>query len=226
MSKFKLEEGTVEILKNFAEINQNIIIERQTATMAPSEEMFAVAEFDEIPEGVEIPLYNLLEVVTLHGIMHDPVFIPDEKLMVIQDEQSKTECEYYYTFKDFLNVPKRKTVNMPDSEVQITIPQQYLQSALKTARIINAPDFAICGDGKEVFIKLTDITNETANTFRMSPLAETDANFEFHIKTNRIKVIPADYDVELSSKGLTKWENESLRLTYWIAIDKSSVWNG
>ena len=68
--------------------------------------------------------------------------------------------------------------------------------------------------------------NATSNTFSIDIDGEfkQDAVFNFIIDIANLKILPGDYDVEISSKLITQIKNKEIPQTYWIALEKSATY--
>ena len=67
-----------------------------------------------------------------------------------------------------------------------------------------------------------DKKNDTSNEFAII-VGETDSIFSFNFKIENIKIIPGAYDVVISSKLLSRFVNNKLNLTYYIALEPDST---
>ena len=77
---------------------------------------------------------------------------------------------------------------------------------------------AFIGDGNSVTMSAVDSKTSTADNYN-TVVAEgisTDP-FNMIIKTDNLKLVPADYEVTLSSKGMAHFK--SSRVQYWVAIE-------
>ena len=45
-------------------------------------------------------------------------------------------------------------------------------------------------------------------------------DFEMIFSADNMKLLPGDYDVEISSKGLSHWAGD--KVEYWVAVEKDS----
>ena len=76
-------------------------------------------------------------------------------------------------------------------------------------------------------IKLTvvDNTDATSNAFEIvvPGTYETD-DFTFVMNIANLKLISGDYDVEVSSRLLSRFKNTSAEVEYFIALEKSSTY--
>jgi hypothetical protein len=50
--------------------------------------------------------------------------------------------------------------------------------------------------------------------------------FRFVFKTENMKMIPGNYDVEISSKGISHFLLQGTKLQYWIATESTSNFGG
>jgi hypothetical protein len=73
-------------------------------------------------------------------------------------------------------------------------------------------------------MSVVDSQNSTSNKFSIDIDGDFDqsVNFNFIVNIANVKVIPGDYEVELSSKLISRFSNKELNLKYWIALEKSS----
>jgi len=58
-------------------------------------------------------------------------------------------------------------------------------------------------------------------------VGNTDKEFKMIFKTENLnKIMEGGYDVELSSKRISKFKRKSDTLTYWIAMEANSTYEG
>jgi hypothetical protein len=62
---------------------------------------------------------------------------------------------------------------------------------------------------------------DTSNDFSII-VGETDEEFVFNFKEENLKIVPGTYDVIVSSKLLSKFTNQNLDVTYYIALEPDS----
>ena len=96
------------------------------------------------------------------------------------------------------------------------------------ARVLNAanqlqlPEVVVRGDGSIVKLVATDTKNPTSNEFAVD-VAENGATFDFVFKTENLKMIAGDYDVDISAKGISHFKGQVAQ--YWIATEAGSKYN-
>jgi len=221
----KLSDATKEILKNFSEINPNLMITpgNQIKTISTMKNILATAGVEEnFPQ--EIAIYDLSEFLGMLSLFSKPVFDFDEKLMTINEEGTSTKSKYFFADPSILTTPQ-KDVKMPDTEVEFTLTETDLTKVKKAAAMLQLPDIAIKSLGTDIMMSAIDKKNDTANTYDVK-VGETDKKFEFHFKTEHFKMLPGDYNVHISSKLISNFKHKTKSIQYWIALENTSKYEG
>jgi len=221
----KLSDTTKEILKNFSEINPNLMITpgNQIKTISTMKNILATAGVEEnFPQ--DIAIYDLSEFLGMLSLFSKPVFDFDEKLMTINEEGTSTKSKYFFADPSILTTPQ-KDVKMPDTEVEFTLTETDLTKVKKAAAMLQLPDIAIKSLGTDIMMSAIDKKNDTANTYDVK-VGETDKKFEFHFKTEHFKMLPGDYNVHISSKLISNFKHKTKTIQYWIALENTSKYEG
>ena len=95
----------------------------------------------------------------------------------------------------------------------------------KAASVLQLPDIAVrSNDGRMELVAL-DKNDDSSNNYSVD-LGETDADFEFYFKVENLKLLAGDYTVEITEKIVSKFSHETVDLSYWIALEPDSKYNG
>ena len=221
----QLSENTKEILKNFSEINPNLMIKpgKQLKTISTMKNILATANVSEdFPQ--DIAIYDLNEFLGVMSLFTKPQFTFDDKSLSIGEEGTSTKSKYYFADPSILTVPQ-KDVKMPEAEVQFTLTETDLTKVKKAASMLQLPDIAITSKGSDITLSAIDKKNDTANNFSIK-VGETNSKFEFHFKTEHLKMLPGDYNVSISSKLISNFKHKSKPIQYWIALENTSKFTG
>jgi len=219
----KLNQNTLEVLKNFAGINTNILIKqgKELSTISTMRNIFAKAEItDEFTK--EFGIYDLNEFLgTLSALDTPDVSLTDKKMVIKEKDGSSTG----YWFSDpSVIVSPTKAVNMPEADVTFTLSQVKYQKLLKMAAILKAPDLALIGTkGGNVVLKICDKKNDTSNTYEVIVGQSATADYTFYFKVENMKMLDGDYDVSVSAKSISHFKNKKLPVEYWIALEPDST---
>ena len=222
----KLNATTQEILKNFSEINTNILIKpgSELNTISTMRNIFAKATINESFDS-EFGIYDLNEFLSVVSSLDKPELTLNEKYMTISTEGSRSKVKYFYSDPSVIVSPT-KEVNMPESDVTFSLSESNLVQLQKMAAILKAPDLALVGTkGGDVILKVCDKKNDTSNKFDIVVGENATANYTFYFKVENLKMISGDYDVAVSSKSIAHFKNIKLPIEYWIALEPDSVFD-
>ena len=216
----KLNDQTVSILKNFSTINQNLVIKEgsEIATMSAMKNIVAKATVEEnFP--VEFAIYDLNEFLSALSLFTNPDLDFQENYVVITEAGSKGKSlKYWYSEPSVVTTPS-KEVTMPSSEVKFPLESNVLSEVQKAAAVIGAPDMVLEDDE----LRVTDKKNDTANSYSTHLDTEANgANYKFWFKVENLKLLPGCYDVEVSSKRISHFQNKKLPVGYFIALEPES----
>tara|TARA_E500000318_G_scaffold103738_1_gene109103 strand:+ start:446 stop:1114 length:669 start_codon:yes stop_codon:yes gene_type:complete len=221
----KLSDATKEILKNFSEINPNLMITpgREIKTISTMKNILATAGVEEnFPQ--EIAIYDLSEFLGMLSLFNKPSFAFDDKSMTINEEGTSTKSKYYFADPSILTTPQ-KDVKMPATEVEFTLTETDLSKTKKAAAMLQLPDISIKSDNGDIIMSAIDKKNDTANTYGVK-VGTTDKEFDFHFKTEHFKMLPGDYNVYISSKLISNFRHKTKTIQYWIALENTSKYEG
>jgi len=221
----QLSESTKEILKNFSEINPNLMIKpgKELKTISTMKNILATATVsEEFPQ--DIAIYDLNEFLGVMSLFNKPKFAFDDKSMTMQEEGTSTKSKYYFADASILTVPQ-KDVKMPDAEVQFTLTETDLTKVKKAAAMLQLPDVSISSKGGDINLSAIDKKNDTANNFSIK-VGTSDKTFDFHFKTEHLKMLPGDYNVSISSKLISNFKHKTKPIEYWVALENTSKYTG
>ena len=222
----KLNQTTQDILKNFSEINTNILIKpgSELNTISTMKNILAKATINESFDS-EFGIYDLNEFLSVVSSLDKPELTLQEKHLTISAEGSRSKVKYFYSDPSVIVSPT-KDVNMPESDVTFTLSESNLAQLRKMAAILSSPDLALIGtkDG-DVVLKVCDKKNDTSNKFDIVVGENATANYTFYFKVENLKMISGNYDVAVSSKSIAHFTNTKLPIEYWIALEPDSVFD-
>ena len=217
----KLSDKTINLLKNFSDINQSILFKKgnKLRTISVMKNIMAEAEIQEdFPKDFAIyDLTQFLRGVFLHN-QPELDFANDGHVVI---REGKTRSKYFFADPSVIVVPPEKSLTLPTMDVEFELAAEQLEKIRKAVLAFQLPDLSVIGEAGVVKLVVHDKKNDTSNDFQVL-VGETDGEFCFHFKVENIKVIPGDYKVSISSKLLSKFVNTDYDLTYYIALETDS----
>ena len=122
--------------------------------------------------------------------------------------------------------PPENNITFPEPEVKFTLTQDALSQVMKASNVLGTPEISVESDSGNINIKALDVNNDSTDTFTVALDEKSDSKFRFVIKTENMKMLPGNYDVEISSKGISHFTLQGQKLEYWIATEASSSFGG
>ena len=220
----KLNQHTIDTLKNFAGINTNILIKEgdELSTISTMRNIFAKAKVSDSFTN-QFGIYDLNEFLSAVSGFSKPELTLKDKYLTISSEGSKSKVKYYYSDPSVIVSPQ-KEVNMPDADVTFSLTESNYKELLKMAAILKSPDLALIGTkGGDIVLKVCDKKNDTSNTFDITVGQGATADYTFYFKVENMKMLDGDYDVSVSSKSISHFKNKKLPIEYWIALEPDST---
>ena len=216
----KLSKNTVEVLKNFSQINPNILVKagQEIRTINSGKSAFAKAKIHESFDK-EFAIYDLNELLAVLSLGDEPEVNLNDDHMTISVENFG-EINFYYSSPELVTSPPEKDLPSSEGFFTHTLTNEQLQFWLRTAATISAPFVSIVADGTQAKVRITDPNLSNATKFE-AKIADTDKKFVAHIPTQNIKMLSKDYTVNIpSTGGFVHFKADNVE--YWIALDKSS----
>lgn len=220
----QISKSTFDILKNFSEINENLLIKpgNKLSTISVMKNVLAEAEVEETFDK-EFAIYDLNSFLALLSLYDEPeVTLMDDYLTV---SQGKSSSKFWYADSSLVVSPT-KSIQMPSEEVQVRITLSQYTDLLKASNIMQLPDVGLVSDGDTISLIGTDKKNQTSNQFSVEVGDANSVVFSFYFKRENLRMIPGEYDLTISAKNISHWKNVNRDIEYWIALETDSSYEG
>ena len=220
--KMKLSDNTLTILKNFAGINNSILVKQGTKlrTISVAKNILAEADIKEdFPR--DFAVYDLNQFLNGLSLHQDPD-LDFTETSYLSIREGKRRVKYFYADPNVIISPPEKEITLPSEDVTFQLDTTSLEKLLKAAAVYQLPDFSAIGEAGVIKLVVRDKKNDTSNEYAIV-VGETDKEFCFNFKVENIKIIPGAYDVIVSSKLLSQFTNTQFNLKYYIALEPDST---
>jgi len=219
----KLSDSTVNILKNFSNINQSLLFKegKKLRTISVMKNILAEVEVTEdFPK--DFGIYDLNQFLNGLSLHQSPELdIENDSYMVIRE--GKMRSKYFFADPNVIISPPEKDIVLTSEEISFDLNTQQLDKLLKASAVYQLPDLSVVGENGVVKLVVSDRKNDTSNDFSII-VGETEHKFSFNFKVENIKILPGSYQVSISKKLLSKFVNSDKNLTYWIALEPDSYY--
>ena len=224
----QLQESTIQLLKNFASINGNLMINagNELTTISESKTILAKTELEEsFPQ--DFAIYDTSDFLTCVSLLTDPVLEFQDTHVIIKSDGRK--IKYFYSDPELLKTPPEGSFDKLSSalsdesdNIVIRLTQAQYAELNSAARILKGSSLSFRGEDGSITASLTEKDNSTSNTFSVT-LSDYDGDdFSFSLDINQMKILAGDYEITASrSKPLSRFKNLNTNLIYYIPLDKA-----
>jgi len=218
----KLSENTLSVLKNFAGINQSILVKKgtQLRTISVAKNILAEANIVETFER-DFAIYDLNQFLNGLGLHKNPDLDFSEN-SYLSIREGKMRSKYFFADPNVIISPPDKEIKLPSQDVCFQLESGILEKMMKASAVYQLPDLSAVGEAGVVKLVVRDKKNDTSNEYT-SVVGETDKEFTFNFKAENIKILPGSYEVVISQKLLSQFTNIKYNLCYWIALEPDST---
>ena len=219
VTKMRLSKETYTILKNFAAINSNIIIQPGNVlkTVSAGKNIYVEAKVTE-DFDIDVPIWDLNKFLGIVSMFNNPDLEFHDTHVVITNGRSSVT--YYYSEPSLLTVPTRE-IKMPATVTRFDLDEKDLNEILKASSVLQVSDLRMVGADGKFTISVDDSGQSTSNSFEIVIDENyTGKDFEGTVNVSEMKFIPGSYSVELTDTIISKFTHKSLDLSYYIAIKR------
>lgn len=228
-----LSNDTLNVLKNFATINPNLVFKpgQKLKTISESKTILASATIvEDFPK--EFGIYDLNEFLSVLSLIDNPTLEFEDKAVLIKNNvggcklPNSQKIRYFFSESDILTTPQ-KDIQMPDPEVGVNIEEDVLNQIRKAAAVLGHTELAITGSNGVITASVLDTRDSTSNLFEIDLDKDNSCKNEFNfvISIPNLKLLPGDYFVSISSKLISNWTNSNYPVDYFIALEKNSSYD-
>jgi hypothetical protein len=184
----KLSDNTLTILKNFAGINNSILVKQgnKLRTISVAKNILAEADIvEEFPRNFAI--YDLNQFLNGLSLHQDPEldFTNDSHITI---REGKRRVKYFYADPNVIISPPDKEIVLPSQDVCFQLESASLEKLIKAASVYQLPDLSAVGESGVIRLVVRDKKNDTSNEYSIV-VGETDMEFTFNFKVENIKII-------------------------------------
>jgi len=170
-------------------------------------------------------VYDLNEFIGVLSLVDGPRLSFEEECVTIGDSTGRSKVKYFFSPEETLTTPT-KNINMPDADVKFTLTADTLNKLRRAASTLGHTEVSITGNNGVLSLSVIDGQNSTSNAFSIDIDGEynRDAKFNFVLNISNLKLLAGDYEVEISSKLISKFAHKEVNVSYWIALEKTSTY--
>ena len=222
MSKVTLSKKTLDVLKNFSTINSSIVFRKGSTvrTISNAENILAKFTGEEV-FPTDFAIYDLSQFLSGISLFNDPQleFTSNDYVSI---RGGRTSAKYYFSDPEItLKSAPEKNVNFPGADLQFNLSADDLLALQKASAVYGLPDLTFQSEEGLDTIKLIlrDKENDTSNTYDITVAGCSTGTYSLDVKIDNIRVLPGDYSIKVSKALISEWNNATVDLTYYIALE-------
>ena len=220
----KISSQTLQVLKNFASINPNLLVKPGSvlSTISTNKNIFAKATVTE-QFPVSFAIYDMQQFLGVISIFDDPDFTFVFNSVIVSSEGRSVE--YVYANQEMVVAPSdgvAEKIAVKDPEITFDLTAQGLNEVIKATAILQLDKINVVSKGGVVSVVVADPKNPSSNKFSLKVNGTSTADLAMAFAAENLKLIAGDYKVNISSNGVSSFKNDKLNLEYFVAADVKS----
>lgn len=214
----KLSENTLSVLKNFAAINSGAVLNvgKVQKTISPEKSIMVEATIeDDIP--TQFGIYDLNQFLGNLTTLKNPELTFKSDTVTLDD--GELSFDYHACSANLIITPPDKDLVLKNVDVSFSLPNDTLQKLIKVATMNSLPNLSVLGKNGELLLCIHEKANDTSNigTIKIGEYAGQDFTATF--KTENLKLLPGDYNVEIQKGAFAKFVSVAGNLKYFVALE-------
>ena len=215
----KLSNETIDILSNFANINDSLYFRKGSLlrTVSPLNNIFAEAKIQEKFE-MDFGIYSLPMFLSIINTLDTPELEFHENHVTISD--GRFSVDYLYASENMITSPPKSNPVIDDTFVSFNITKENWKRFNKTSDVLASPDVLVEVRNGDVSMKAFNSKNSGDNVLNMTVEdAESTADKSARFNSNNLVMMDRDYMVKVSEIAAV-FTTADEKLTYVIAAEQ------
>lgn len=228
-----ISNNTIEVLKNYAEINQSLIFRQGSVLKTVNEQTNVLSKCtvnETFPQ--DFAIYDLNKFLGVLSLFTDPELTYRETSVAIQSSVDANHftagdqvAEYQFASKSLFEEEEKildKEIELPSVEANFHLEEKYLMQIMRAASVMGLPEVAVeASENGNIHMKAVD-SKTSVDSFSVDVGRASETTFKMIFKIENLKLMRGSYDVSLSNKGLGHFSHSTKELEYWIATETTS----
>jgi hypothetical protein len=220
----QLSKNTLEVLKNYASINEGLFIKNgnMLRTANKGKTILAESVVDEtFPATFGIgDLNQLLSIFSLDK--STPELNIDGNDVVVKAYGGRSKITYRCCDSSNIKTPPDKDIAVPTKDAIFLLTEPDMEWILKSASVLGAPNIAVVRSNGMLSLRVLDGQNDSAHTDTLEIEKQSGPDAFLMFKVENWKMMIGTYKVVVSSKGVAHFEHTTRKIQYWVALEQKA----
>jgi hypothetical protein len=217
----KLSNETLGVLKNFSTINQGIEFKKgnKLTTISAGKSVLAQAILkDDFPE--DFCVYDLNQFLSVYSLFKDATELEFDSANVIFNG-GRRKTKFRKAAKEMIVTPPNKEIKLDEVDCSFTLTSEDYSDIMKASSVLSSPNISVQSDGESVELVAYDAKDDAQHTNSINVGAGNGKAYKIVFKVENLKMIPGEYEVQISFKGFAHFKNTKDDIQYWVAFEKN-----
>jgi hypothetical protein len=169
----------------------------------------------------QFAIYNLTEFLGYLSTMSEPELVFEENHIKVTDKI--IQDKYRYANTDYIVSPE-KDIKVTDYSIKVNIKEDVFRMIDKKTTILQLHDLYLkgCIKTNSIYLCASNKKNDSSNEISIKVGEGVSKKFNVVLKKENLKIIPGNYEISISPKGIAHFKNDKLDVEYWIALEPDS----
>ena len=212
----KFSDKTLAVLKNFASINSGVVFRpgKIQKTMDANKQILVEATLDD-DFPAEFGIYDL------NNFLGNVTLLKNPDINFTKEQATLTEGDFWTNYlacsPNLIITPPNKELVLKNVDIKFELSNANFSRLLKVANMNTLTHISLVGENGSLLLKVYDPANDTSkhSASRLGDYAGND--FKVTFKTENLKLLPDDYEVELQIGTFAQFVNKDGSLKYFIS---------
>ena len=219
----KISPETLQILKNFSQINRGILLTPGNVLQTRTKAIYAVANIKE-DFPLEVGIYDVSNFLNVVALFTDPDFDFGTDMLRITEADGMADTNYAYAGAGLVQLTsKRKKMDLPSQTIDFTLSEEQWTKVQKAASVLQKPEIKITSDGQTVRVATENHKQPANNAYSLVVEAEPHGYVcKMLFDLNNLRLMKGAYAVTVTP-NYTQFKNTSgFDLTYLIGSEPTA----
>ena len=169
----------------------------------------------------DFAISDLTRFIDAVSLFDDPAITLNDSFCAIIDKRAIVR----YSYADDLFIQRKN----PDKEfkcpsehfISVKLGAADYAALKKGMSVLGLSSAAIVGDGKKLSLGALDMGNKASHVFNLV-IGDTSKKFKAVIAVENLKMLPQDYQVIISDKGIAHMKSIDGSMEYWVAVSTAN----
>jgi len=222
----QISKSTIEVLRNFAEINDSILIK-------PGDRLVAFHNGGTVLANAKIEdnfdarfgIYDLASFLSLTSLIDNPDIDTSNSDSHVVISGNGSKFKYFVADESLINVPPQDELQIPSQDIQFNLDEDSLKRVLRAAAVFVLDTVTIFSSEGKLYFGVSDPNQKNSDSFSVEIGEYSGPEIKLVISISKLTLMPGSYAVTIShSTGQTiiLFDHLDRDLRYWTAPEADS----